>query len=146
MREENITKRKVWLGVFLAVVAVLIIVLVILVVTYNDEEDVVSEDDNAGMVIETKEDEYGNVTTVNPELITTYFPYQAMRDHEEYGSTLRYFLSIDEGSTVIDAVIEYCDVENDKALVQQYIDAIPLDLSAYTVNYETFYEDARCVD
>jgi len=103
------------------------------------------------VVTETKMDEYGNVTTVDPDLITTYFPYQVMRKHtsEElvdsgFDYTLRYSLDLDEEARIITAIIEYCDVEADKALVQQYLDSIPLDLSVYTVSYETFSEDAIC--
>lgn len=110
--------------------------------TYENGETVVTE---------TKMDEYGNVTTVDPDLITTYFPYQVMRKHtsEElvdsgFDYTLRYSLDLDEEARIITAIIEYCDVEADKALAQQYLDSIPLDLSAYTVNYETFSEDAIC--
>lgn len=93
---------------------------------------------------ETKEDAYGNVTTTDPELITTYFPYQVVREHEGYGATMRYFLSADSEKKIIKAMIEECDMEGDKALVREYINNIPLDLSEYTVNYETFTVDAVC--
>ena len=104
--------------------------------------------DGTVTIIETKMDEYGNVTTVDPDLITSYFPYQVMRKHdnldEEWEYTLRYSLQLDEEAKAINATIEYCDVDGDKALVEQYINSIPLDLSGYTVNYETFAEDAIC--
>ena len=93
---------------------------------------------------ETKEDAYGNVTTTDPNLVTTYFPYQVMREHDGYSATMRYFLSADESTKVITAMVEECDVEGDKALVQEYIDSIPLDLSDYTVEYATFVVDAVC--
>ena len=92
----------------------------------------------------TKEDAYGNVTTLDPALITTYFPYQVMREHEGGDPTLRYYVAVDEGSKTISALIEACDEEGDKALVQQYINSIPLNLSSYTINYESFDEDAIC--
>lgn len=100
----------------------------------------------------TKTDEYGNVTTIDSNLVTSYFPYQVMRQHTNedlinsgFEYTLRYSLGLDEGGAkVINATIEYCDVEGDKALVQQYINSIPLDLSEYTINYETFTADAFC--
>lgn len=96
-------------------------------------------------VTETKEDEWGNVTTVDPSLITTYLPYQVAREHEGEIETLRYFLYIDDDNDkLIHAMIEDCDEENDRALVEQYINSIPLDMSGYTVEYETFYEDAVC--
>lgn len=95
----------------------------------------------------TKEDADGNVTTIDPGLITTYFPYQVSRKHKESNeSTLRYFLSIDEETKTINALVEECDVAGDQALVQEYINSVPLDLSAYTVVYETFSNNASCVD
>ena len=107
--------------------------------------------DGGKVITETKMDEYGNVTTVDPSLITTYFPYQVMREHTSkdlvdagFDYTLKYSLQLDEEAKVITATIEYCDVEGDKALVRQYINSIPLDLSEYTVNYGTFAEDAFC--
>ena len=110
--------------------------------TYENGETVTTE---------TKMDQYGNVTTTDPDLITTYFPYQVMRRHTSedlinsgFEYTLQYSLGLDEGGKVINATIEYCDEEGDKALVQQYLDSIPLDLSEYTVNYETFRADAFC--
>ena len=118
--------------------------------TYTDEQGytvtkVTTTDENGDIVVvETKMDNYGNVTTVEPSLITTYFPYQIMREHEGMESTLRYFLSINDEEKTIDALIEYCDEEGDKALVQEYINSIPIDLSSYTVNYESFSEDAIC--
>lgn len=118
---------------------------------YTVTKEITTYTDGSTSVNETKMDDYGNVTTVNPELITSYFPYQVMRKHTSedlvesgYDYTLRYSLGLDEEARTIMATIEYCDIETDKALVQQYIDSIPLDLSAYTVNYETFSEDAIC--
>lgn len=118
---------------------------------YTVTKEITTYADGGKIITETKEDEYGNVTTVDPSLITTYFPYQVMRKHTSedlldsgFEYTLRYSLSLDEGAKVINATIEFCDVEGDKALVQEYINSIPLDLSAYTVNYETFSEDAFC--
>lgn len=125
--------------------------------TYVDEQgntvtqEITTYADGGTIITETKTDEYGNVTTVDPSLITTYFPYQVMRKHTnedliDFGLeyTLRYSLHLDEDAKVINATIEYCDVEGDKALVQEYINSIPLNLSGYTVNYETFSEDAFC--
>lgn len=174
-------KQRVGFGVILAVVVVLLIVLIVLVMnnpqdndidneeeqtdsvvdvtedTYVDEQgntvtqEITTYADGGTIITETKTDEYGNVTTVDPSLITTYFPYQVMRKHAnedliDFGLeyTLRYSLYLDEDAKVINATIEYCDVEGDKALVQEYINSIPLDLSGYTVNYETFSEDAFC--
>ena len=118
---------------------------------YTVTKEITTYADGGKIITETKEDEYGNVTTVDPSLITTYFPYQVMRKHTSedlldsgFEYTLRYSLSLDEEANVIHATIEFCDVEGDKALVQEYINSIPLDLSAYTVNYETFAEDAFC--
>ena len=118
---------------------------------YTVTKEITTYADGGKIITETKEDEYGNVTTVDPSLITTYFPYQVMRKHTSedlldsgFEYTLRYSLSLDEEAKVINATIEFCDVEGDKALVQEYINSIPLDLSAYTVNYETFAEDAFC--
>ena len=95
---------------------------------------------------EVKEDEYGNVTTVDPNLITTYFPYQKMRAHSDWEDTLRYSLELDEEYKIINASIEYCDEAGNKEMIQQYLDSIPLDLSSYAVNYELFSEDAICTD
>ncbi len=152
---RNMTKKqKIGVAVFLAIVVILVLVLILLVMSGQQAVDETTDDDGSSgetVVTETKMDEYGNVTTVDPDLITTYFPYQVMRKHasEElvdfgFEYTLRYALDLDEEARIITAIIEYCDVEADKALVQQYIDSIPLDLSAYTVNYETFSEDAIC--
>ena len=110
--------------------------------TYNEE--MITNEAGETETIWTKTDEYGNTTTMNPEMITTYFPYQAVREHADGSASLRYYLSVEEGNTTIDAVIEYCDVENDKILVEQYVNAIPIDMSAYTINYEEFSEDANC--
>lgn len=118
---------------------------------YTVTQETTTYADGGKVITETKMDEYGNVTTVDPSLITTYFPYQVVRKHTSedlidagFDSTLRYSLHLDEESKTINAMIEDCDVEGDKALVEQYISSIPLDLSAYTVNYETFSEDAFC--
>ena len=105
--------------------------------TVNEDGDVA--------VTETKEDEWGNVTTVDPDLITTYFPYQVAREHKEWMPTLKYYLYIDEeNNKLIHASIEECDEEGDKALVQEYINSIPLDMSEYKVEFETFSDDADC--
>ena len=106
--------------------------------------ETVTNESGATTTRETKEDAYGNVTTTDPGLITTYFPYQVVREHEGYGATMRYFLGVDSEKKTIKAMVEECDVEGDKALVEAYIDSIPLDLSEYTVNYETFTVDAVC--
>lgn len=114
-------------------------------VTFTVTEEEVVEGDGETIISGTKMDEYGNVTTIDPNLITTYIPYQVMREHNGWVSTLRYALSFNEDNAfVIDASIEFCDEENDKALVQQYLDSIPVDLSGYTINYEPFSEDAIC--
>lgn len=171
---KNTTKgQKIGVGLFLLIAVVLLIVLMTLLsdsfLSDNEEveqteeptEEVVEEQyvnsqgytvtkkttiypDGEESVEETKMDEYGNVTTVDPDLITTYFPYQVIREHSDWGPTLRYYLSINYDDNVINALIEFCDVDEDKTLVQQYLDSIPLDLSAYTVNYEIFSEDAIC--
>ena len=107
--------------------------------------DTVTNEEGATVITGTKEDEWGNVTTINPNLVTTYFPYQVAREHEGYDSTLRYYLNIDEeNDKVIRAMIEDCDVEGDTALVQQYINSIPIDMSGYTVEYQTFSTDSDC--
>ena len=108
------------------------------------KKTVVSEDGEA-TVTETKKDEWGNVTTVDPNLITTYFPYQVAREHKEWVPTLKYYLYIDEeNDKLIHASIEDCDEEGDKALVQEYINSIPLDMSEYKVEFQTFSDDADC--
>lgn len=95
----------------------------------------------------TKKDEYGNVTTLDPNLITTYFPYQVVRKHQEpMNATLRYYLAVNEETKTIKALVEECDVAGDQALVQQYVDSIPLDLSEYTIVYDTFVNNAICSD
>ena len=178
---KNTTKKqRVGFFLFLIVVAILFIILIALVMSgtsdNSDEGDSdgqtesVTEDayvneqgytvtqvittnaDGSQTITETKMDEYGNVTTTDPNLITTYFPYQVMRRHTSedlinsgFEYTLRYSLGLDEAEKVINATIEYCDEEGDKVLVQQYLDSIPLDLSEYTVNYETFRADAFCM-
>lgn len=107
--------------------------------------DTVTNEEGTTVITGTKEDEWGNVTTINPNLVTTYFPYQVAREHEGYDSTLRYYLNIDEeNDKVIRAMIEDCDVEGDTALVQQYINSIPIDMSGYTVEYQTFSTDSDC--
>lgn len=102
------------------------------------------DNDGNEIVTESKVDEYGNVTTVDPDLITTYFPYQVMREHEGWEATLRYSLHISDDGKTINALVESCDEEKDKELIQQYINSIPIDISEYTIEYETFSEDAIC--
>ena len=118
---------------------------------YTVTQEIKTYADGGKVITETKVDEYGNVTTVDPSLITTYFPHQVMRQHTSkdlvdagFEYTLRYSLQLDEDAKAITATIEYCDEGGNKALVQEYLSAIPLDLSEYTVNYETFTEDAFC--
>lgn len=130
--------------------------------TYIDDGEIVTENkyiDKSGEVIRSeivtmqdgetiiegnKEDEYGNFTTLNPELVTTYFPYQVVREHEGSSPTLRFFVDADEDRKTINAIVEYCDEENDRKLVREYIKSIPIDLSKYEVKFETFSEDAIC--
>ena len=121
--------------------------------TYQDEQgnivnvETTVNENGETVTTRTKTDEYGNTTTVDPNLITTYFPYQVMREHAEWTPTLKYYLYIsDDNNMVINAMIEACDEERDMALVQQYIDSIPLDMSGYTVEYQTFDTDADCGD
>ena len=96
------------------------------------------------VTITTREDPYGNVTTTDPSLITTYFPYQVMREHKEWTSTLRFYLSISQTDKIIYANIEDCDIENDKKLIQDYINSIPIDLSSYSIEYEITSVDTDC--
>lgn len=118
--------------------------------SYTDEagetirSEVITMQDGETIVEGTKEDEYGNVTTLNPELITTYFPYQVMREHEDWPATLRYRVSVDEENKVINALVENCDEENDRKLVREYLKSIPIDLKSYEVKFETFSEDSIC--
>lgn len=111
---------------------------------YTITTEETTNDEGETVLITTKEDEYGNVTTTDPDLITTYFPYQVMREHKNYDPTLRYYVNINEDTMTINAMVEECDVEADKALVREYIDSIPIDLSAYTLNYDIFSTDAIC--
>ena len=118
---------------------------------YTVTQEITTYADGGKVITETKMDEYGNITTADPNLITTYFPYQVVRRHTSedlidwgFEYTLRYQLQLDEEAKIITATIEYCDAEGDKSLVEQYLDSIPLDLSTYIVNYETFAEDAIC--
>ena len=92
----------------------------------------------------TKTDPYGNVTTLDPSLITTYFPYQVMRAHKNWESTFRFYLSISEKDKKIYADMEDCDVEQDKRMIQDYIDSIPIDLSDYYIEYSLTSTDADC--
>ena len=101
-------------------------------------------DQGEEVVTGTREDPYGNVTTIDPNLITTYFPYQVMRQHKEWTSTLRYYLSINQSDKIIYANMEDCDVERDKALILDYINSIPIDLSEYTIKYELTRTDVDC--
>lgn len=119
--------------------------------TYKDEQgntvtvETSVNENGEKVTTKTKEDKYGNVTTVDPDLITTYFPYQKMREHVDWSPTLRYYVNIsEEDDSVINALIEGCDEENDKTLVYEYINSIPLDMSGYTINFETFETDADC--
>lgn len=111
---------------------------------YTVTTDTVVDENGNEVTVSVKEDEYGNTTTTDPNLITTYFPHQVMREHGNMDPTLRYFLYIDEGEMVIHASIEECDVEGDKELVQRYLSSVPVDLSGYTINYEIFDEDVVC--
>lgn len=119
--------------------------------TYTVTTETMENGSGEEVEVSTKMDEYGNVTTTDPNLITTYFPYQVMRQHEGelvelgFDSTVRYSLNLDEENKVITAMIEDCDQEGDKELVERYLSVIPIDLSAYTVEYEVFAEDAICV-
>ena len=119
--------------------------------TYTDDngntvtKETTIDNDGGVTVTETKEDEWGNVTTTDPGLITTYFPYQVGREHEDWETTMMYYLYIDEeNDKLIHALIEECDEENDRALAQDYINSIPLDMSGYAVQYEVFSDDAIC--
>lgn len=120
--------------------------------TYTDEQgntvtvETYTNDQGEEVVTGTREDPYGNITTINPDLITTYFPYQVMRDHADGDPTLRYYLAIDEASGLIRVIMEDCDVENDKILIQQYINSIPFDLSGYKIEYELSSVDTSCDD
>lgn len=120
------------------------------VATYLDEDGntiirtVVTNSDGTKTVTEIKRDAYGNVNTTNPNMISTYFPHQVMREHEDGESTFRLYLSLDEKTKVINAVTEGCNEEEDKALVKEYIESVPLDLSDYTITYEEASEDVGC--
>lgn len=113
---------------------------------YTYTKEIVTDENGDATIVETKTDEYGNVTTVAPGLITTYFPYQVMREHSDYIATLRYSFAVDEESKTITGLVEYCDAEGDKALAQEYLNSIPMDLSEYTVIYDVFSEDAFCTE
>ena len=95
-------------------------------------------------ITSTRTDPYGNTTTTDPDLLTTYFPYQVMRQHKEWTNTLRYYLSVNETKKTIHAIVEDCDIDQDKAMIQAYIRSIPIDLSDYTVEYELNSVDADC--
>ena len=105
---------------------------------------IVTDKDGNKTTTEVVVDEYGNERTTDPKLLTTYFPYQVMRKHDNYEPTLRYFVDVNEEEKIIEAIVEACDEEEDKKLVKQYVDSVPLDLSAYVVNYELASEDAIC--
>ena len=118
--------------------------------TYTDEQgytvnrEIVTDENGETSVQGTKEDQYGNVTTLDPDLITTYFPYQVMREHLHHTPTLKYYLGINEDTGVIRVNMEDCDVENDKKEIEEYLDSIPLDLSNYTIEYELSNTDTNC--
>ena len=119
--------------------------------TYEDEQgnivtvETTVNENGERVTTRTKTDAYGNVTTVDPALITTYFPVQVMREHAEWTPTLRYYLYIDEyDKLLIHAMVEACDEEGDKALVQEYIDSIPLDMSGYKIEYQVVETDTDC--
>ena len=67
-----------------------------------------------------------------------------MRQHKEWTNTLRYYLSVNETKKTIHAIVEDCDIDQDKAMIQAYIKSIPIDLSDYTVEYELNSVDADC--
>ena len=100
--------------------------------------------DGKKIVTEIKGDGYGNFTTTDPNLISTYFPYQMMREHEDGDETFRMFLDVNEEEKVIEVTMEGCSEEENKELAQEYIDHVPVDLSAYTVSYELVGEDVIC--
>ncbi len=118
--------------------------------TYVDENgytittEVNIDENGEEYTVTTREDPYGNVTTTDPNLITTYFPYQVVREHDDWDPTLRFYLSINEDSKTIYADMEDCDIENDKKLIAEYIDSIPIDLSAYTIEYKLSTIDTSC--
>lgn len=120
--------------------------------TYTDDEGriitIETHTNTSGetTVTGTKEDEYGNITTIDPNLVTTYFPYLVVREHSDAEPTLHYYVGADENSKIIRATIEYCAVEEDKALVEQYIRSIPIDLSSYTIEYTISETDIYCGD
>ena len=103
---------------------------------YTVTQKITTYADGSEVITETKMDKYGNVTTTDPTLITTYFPYQEMRGHKDSYSTLRYYVRVYEEDKTIEAFVEYCDEEQDKNLVYKYIDSVPIDLSEYTVKFE----------
>lgn len=117
---------------------------------YYDEDGntviktVTINDDGSKMESEIKQDSYGNVNTTDPKLISTYFPHQIMREHEGGDSTFRVFMDANTKDKVIEAVIESCAEDEDKALVQEYVKNVPIDMSAYTISYTTAREDVDC--
>lgn len=117
---------------------------------YTDEQGytVVKEsytnDQGEEVITGTRTDPYGNVTTLDPSLITTYFPYQVMREHKEWNSTFRFYLSINENDKIIYANMEDCDIEQDKKIISDYIKSIPIDLSEYSVEYSLTDVNTDC--
>lgn len=111
---------------------------------YTITTEVNIDENGEEYTVTTREDPYGNVTTTDPNLISTYFPYQVMREHVDWNPTLRYFLYINEESKTIYVNMEDCDIENDKKLIAEYIDSIPIDLSAYNIEYELSTVDTDC--
>lgn len=118
--------------------------------SYDDEQgytittETYTNDEGEEVTTSIRTDRYGNTTTMDPDLLTSYFPYQVMREHDESIKTLRYFLSLDNSTKTIHAIMEDCDIENDKALIQEYINSIPVDLSDYQIEYEFSSTDTDC--
>ncbi|MBR3246702.1 hypothetical protein IKF87_02360 [Candidatus Saccharibacteria bacterium] len=119
----------------------------------NDDSAVYGEEDVTGETTyytyspsrATRTDQYGNVTTTDPGAITTYFPHQVMRHHENTDPTWRYSIElVDDDEQLIYVTVEACDEENDKNLAKQYIESVPLDLSGYKIEYEAINLDTDC--
>ena len=111
---------------------------------YTVNKETYTNEQGEEIITGTRTDPYGNVTTLDPDLITTYFPYQVMREHKDWDSTFRFYLSIDEDNKIIHANMEDCDVEQDKIMVHSYINSIPINLSDYSIEYELISTNTDC--
>lgn len=78
-----------------------------------------------------------------------YLPYSAyvFLDYDDADDTSRVYYSIEENTAIEKGIVisvDSCDVEGNTAAAQEYLKSIPVDLSEYTVVYQTHTGEVPC--